>query len=463
MKCPSNLTFEECELAILRQNVDKMERIVGGTLLESEEVKEIIRIVENFLMDKKLICYGGTAINNLLPEEDQFYDHDVTLPDYDFFSSNALRDAKELADIYYSKGYKDVEAKAGVHHGTYKVYVNFIPVADVTQLDKQLFKSVKKHSIEVKGIYYAPVNYLRMSMYLELSRPKGDISRWEKVLKRLILLNKNYPLDSKVCKNYVFDKKVDKGETKEQKRMLFLIRNSFIEQGLVFFGTYATSLYSKYMPKTRKFNLNTPDFDVLSENPEVTAKIAKLRLKSAGFTKIKIIKHEKVGEIIAPHYEINVHGNSVAFIYKPLACHSYNVISIGKKNVRVATIDTVLSFYLAFLYADREYYDTTRLVCLSELLFKIQKKNRLSQKGVLRRFSIECYGQQETLRTMRAEKTKKYKELRHKKGSKEYESWFLRYIPAEIDERRKLRRQNKTQKVCPKAHKQNKKTRKNRV
>ena len=44
------------------------------------------------------------------------------------FSENALNDAKELADIYYKKGFIDVEAKSGQHHGTYKVFVNY-PVA----------------------------------------------------------------------------------------------------------------------------------------------------------------------------------------------------------------------------------------------------------------------------------------------------------------------------------------------
>ena len=40
-----------------------------------------------------------------------------------------------------------------------------------------------------------------MAMYLELSRPKGDVSRWEKVLKRLTLLNKHYPVKGKQCQN----------------------------------------------------------------------------------------------------------------------------------------------------------------------------------------------------------------------------------------------------------------------
>ena len=37
-------------------------------------------------------------------------------------------------------------------------------------------------------------------MYLELSRPDGDVSRWEKVLKRLTLLNKHYPMKGLNCR-----------------------------------------------------------------------------------------------------------------------------------------------------------------------------------------------------------------------------------------------------------------------
>ena len=83
----------------------------------------------------------------------------------------------------------------------FKVFVNYIPVADITQLNNVLFKSLKKDAIEIDGIFYTPPNFLRMSMYLELSRPAGDVSRWEKILKRLILLNKNYPIKGKNCEH----------------------------------------------------------------------------------------------------------------------------------------------------------------------------------------------------------------------------------------------------------------------
>lgn len=89
----------------------------------------------------------------------------------------------------------------------------------------------------------------------------------------------------------------------------------------------------------------------------------------------------------------------------------------------------MMSFYLLFLYADRPYYNPRRTLCLCEYLFKIQQKNRLKMKGLLRRFSITCYGKQKTLEDIRTEKSKQFKKLKTKKKSNEYDKWFLRYNP----------------------------------
>jgi len=103
-----NLKFSDCELAILRMAVDKAEEKIGKRIVNSEDIKKIIKIVEDFIKRKNLIAYGGTAINNILPEEDQFYNKEIEIPDYDFFTVNALNDAKELADIYFKEGFTDV-------------------------------------------------------------------------------------------------------------------------------------------------------------------------------------------------------------------------------------------------------------------------------------------------------------------------------------------------------------------
>ena len=63
---------------------------------------------------------------------------------------------------------------------------------------------------------------------------------------------------------------------------------------------------------------------------------------------IKIVKRPGIGELIAPHYEIKVNNDTIVFIYEPLACHSYNVIKNNNNTIKIATIDTMLSFWLAF-------------------------------------------------------------------------------------------------------------------
>jgi len=414
-----NLTFEECELAILRASVDKSEKIQGQQLLRSPETKRIIKIVEGFISKHKCIVYGGTAINNILPKEDQFYDYDYELPDYDFFSPDAFDLAKKLADLYAAKGFEDVEAKSGVHHGTYKVFVNHMGVADITYLHPELYGSIRKSAIVKDKILYAPANFLRQSMFLELSRPMGDVSRWEKILKRLNLLNKHYPLIHKKCElQRRFSSRRDEPE------LFTLTKKVFVDEGVVFIGGYANAMYTTYtkVPQLK----NVPDFDVLSLEPKKTAQKVVGVLKKAGYD-VTIEEHDPIGELVSKHYSISVDGEFIAFVYEPTACHSYNVIDEAGRPLKIGTIDTLLSYYLAFMYADREYFDENRLLCLSSVLFKVQQENRLSQKGILKRFVLQCYGKQPTLADLREENNRMHLEL--KRGTKEYEERFLKYVP----------------------------------
>jgi hypothetical protein len=420
--CTNEMSYEDCELAILRHAVEKTEKMQGQKMADSPEIKKILIIVEDFIIHKKLLCYGGTAINNILPKYAQFYNREIEIPDYDFYSANALDDAKELADIYYAAGYKDVEAKAGVHMGTFKVFVNFIPIADITYMNKQLYDALLKESVLISGIHYVPPDFLRMSMYLELSRPAGDVSRWEKVLKRLTLLNEHYPM--KLGKNC--DRIALPDQDKQFESVYITTRDVLIDQGVIFFGAYAMSLYSNYISRDKNEN-NYSNFDVIYDNPTRMATILKEHLERDKIKNIKITTHQAIGELLPEHVEVSVGNRPIVFIYKPVACHNYNKILRGNKEINVASIDTILTFYLCFLYINLPYYNKDRLACMSKFLFEIQQKNRIEQRGILKRFSTDCYGKQPTLETMRSEKAEKYTELNRE--SKEYEMWFLKYVP----------------------------------
>jgi hypothetical protein len=450
--CNNDMSYRECELAVLRSAVDESDAIKKDKLVRSDDIDKIIKILEKFLKRKKLICYGGTAINNILPPSAQFYDREVDIPDYDFYSPNALSDAKELADIYNKEGYKEVEAKSGVHYGTFKVYVNFIPIADVTYLQREIFYNLREEAVIIGGIYYCPPNFLRMNMYLELSRPMGDTSRWEKILKRLILLSQYYPLKfKKGCSDKQYQRNID-SIIKSKENIFSEVKEILVKQDVVFFGGFAASLYSKYMDTERSIVGKVPDFDVLCEDPELSAERLKRELDISNIT---IEKVKAIGEIIPEHSIVKVNNVPIVFFYKPTACHSYNMLKIGKHNIKVATIDTILTFYFAFMYTDLPYYNKDRLLCIAKLLFDVEAKNRLSQKGILRRFSIKCFGKQPSLEEIRSKKSDKFKELKNKMGTKEYNMWFLKYIP--VSSKRIKKRANKTNKKVKKSRRTRKK------
>jgi hypothetical protein len=69
----------------------------------------------------------------------------------------------------------------------------------------------------------------------------------------------------------------------------------------------------------------------------------------------------------------------------------------------------------------------------------LQQKNRLNQVGLLKRFSTTCYGDQETLESIRTHKTEMYEKLSKNKKSKEYQEWFLKYSPNSEKKTRKNR------------------------
>jgi hypothetical protein len=82
-------------------------------------------------------------------------------------------------------------------------------------------------------------------MYLELSRPAGDVSRWEKVFKRLNLLNTHYPFVDSKCSKI---KALRNFHGEEREIIQNSIRDTVVKESAIFLGDFAVNLYSKYMP-----------------------------------------------------------------------------------------------------------------------------------------------------------------------------------------------------------------------
>ena len=257
-----------------------------------------------------------------------------------------------------------------------------------------------------------------------------------------MLLNKHYPINSKIsCDTVEFQRRMELTDIKSIKdgtpvkgaseKIHTMVRDALANMGAVFFGGYACSLYSKYMPANQRRAIEKiPDFDVILEDIDRNALVIKEQLEAEFDEPVTLTIHGEIGELIPRHCEIKVGKNSVAFLYEPIACHNYNKIEIEGKTLNIATIDTMLTFYFGFLYTQKPYYHRDRILCMAMFLFNVQEKNKLNQEGVLKRFSIECYGKQPALEDIRAEKTAKFKELADKRGTREYDEWFLKYNPS---------------------------------
>ena len=394
---------------IAEEQLEKLEQKAA----EDPNIKKSILIVEAFLKSHSVMCYGGTAINNLLDEKDRFYDFTRETPDYDFYSKTPQVHAMEIADKLFAAGIPDIQVKPGVHLGTFKVFADYTGVADVSEMSPQLFDRLWDEGYEKDGIHYVTPNFLRMSTYLELSRPEGDISRWNKVYKRMMLLNDKYPL-----------KCIKKGESVEEaltderkKAVLKLLR----DEEIVLLGFNAVSRHSS---KTRW----TTPVTFLAE-PKTIEKLTRGQ-------KTNVVAADA---ILPECTEVKESDGTVYRFYETRACHSYHETADG---IKIASIPTILQFYFAYVYSGVDEDTVQYILCVAQRLME------LAHHAQKRRFKLltptDCLGKQEDLHGMLREKTKLYSELSKNRNSTEFLTNFFSYAPGSDKEKKTtLRKQLK--------------------
>jgi hypothetical protein len=368
-----------------------------------------LAVVKNFLENHRVLCYGGTAINNLLPKKDQFYNPEEDVPDYDFFSKTPQAHSVIIANQLRKKGIAAVEVKPGMHLGTFKVFADFTGVADITSLDEEIFDRLWDQAEVRDGIHYVPVNFLRMSMYLELSRPHGDVSRWEKVYSRLQLLNKAYPASCNKKDAKLHEELTDE----QQKGVLKLLKN----EPVVLLSVSAAEIH---LDK----NWTTP-IGILAERETIER-----------LTKGEKVEVNEENDILPRRTSVmSEDGKKSLFrFYETTACHSYHEMENG---VRVASIPTTLQFFFAYLYSGAQEENVASVLCIAQRLVDV------ASSKAKRRFEIltpkECIGVQETFVEMKRHKAELFEELGKDRSSKKFLEYFFTYNPDDPSSKKKAK------------------------
>jgi len=361
---------------------------------DDTEARKIVDTMERFLRIKARVVYGGAAVNAHLPASKKFYDPSLYLPDYDFMTPDPLQDCADLITAFQNEGFTEIEAKFGIHEGTYKVFVNFRAAADITYMPRDIYEQIMIDSTAIDGIHYASVNYLRMNIYLELSRPAGMVSRWEKVYERLLLLNEEYPIRPGRC-------------MKEPLKALASTESSAITENIIAIGIEAGVIFlSGASMLTTPTDIHSEIVLIMTDRKEDI--LSKVHLKQSRF--------DAIGEIIPSRTELYDDTTLVAVLFDTVACHNYTTLE-SPKGYRLGSIDLLIQMYYAMYFTNLQHYVPVRLLCVIQELIDLETtRRRAAAKGKLRPsevFPLTCVGHQPSMpelkkahRTRVAEKRK---------------------------------------------------------
>jgi hypothetical protein len=253
-----------------------------------------------------------------------------------------------------------------------------------------------------------------MNMYLELSRPRGEVERWEKVYKRLLLLNAAKGPEKCAegkgtltrVKPHIHERLIDYISIKE------LI---FVGSELKRIYTTPTTLAAGYVLKS------TSPIVAYAPTPEYhVANIRQLLRESEPDANIQTVHWKSRGNFLPELYGIQMNGRIIVLLIQEEYCHSYNIVSLpNKKHLRIASLDTAITLYYILSFVKGLDGIVPRSVhCFANTLVDISRKTRDS--GIPSKFPLfttTCHGHQPTKISLLRAKIKRIESMKRKAKS----------------------------------------------
>jgi len=401
-------------------------------------IQKAIQIVERFLRKTHRICYGGQALNAHLPKAYQFYDPEHTVPDYDFFTPEMDNDLVGIVRDLQSAGFREISARLGIHEGTIKIYVDYYPIADITQMEPALYSLLSERAIVHNKISYLDADTLRMLIYLELSRPKGEVARWEKIYQRLLLLDNFVPLGRSNALSMRRRDGVVKGlKNPLNKNEHGVIMKYIIQNNRVFAGADLVSFYDRMLTirkQNRKSKSGNERFQIGNKYPIIffvkdlhkEGQLVKDILQDTIVMSTK--PNRKVKQVVGnlysaingdmlPEMLILYRGSrAAALLIQESACHSYyNFVLNTGENLKIASVDTLATLYFALgirgMGAKRVGDEAAFLSAFESLARQVVRITRDARenpgKFPFPYIALECEGEQKSFESLIKEKVQR--------------------------------------------------------
>jgi hypothetical protein len=399
------------DLSHITKVINKKAKEQGSMV--SLERQRIVEIIQQFVAKKNLIIYGGIALNHIVSDKDKFYEK-TDYPDYDCLSYNAKKHAKELADILYQSGFEYTEVKDALHIGTYKIFVNFVAVADITQVTEKFFLEMLKLSKEERPkLKYlktesniAPTYLLKHFLLKELARPEGSLYRWKKVYQRMTLLYKVQP------------------PKKEQKELPSSLYNFDPETKKIIDNLYQIIKLRKY-PLVGNVGLGVllgenkdsikccriddffSIFEIIADSPFQTLNQI-LKFLNIDKTKYEIVVSKRFfyQEILPRRVRVylKIKGQKDMIKLMTITDTDNNCYSIIEKNgIVIGSPYTILQFFYAY-WLTYYVYEDARIHKKVQSFIDILENYIATKSTISERFSTNCFGHERTVFTMKRER-----------------------------------------------------------
>lgn len=344
-----------------------------------------IDVIGNF----NVLMYGGTAINDILPDKLQFYDK-TELPDIDIFCSFKTYKliSKKLLKVFFLNGNEITTIREALHEHTYKLMVDGLHIIDISVIEQEFFNTLSKNKIKTsfKKIYSVNIDYLKYSLHTMIAQPLQS-HNWIKIFERMINVYKVFP-------NNTTSQNIDTTDyfIEDFPQTILQDVTDYIKKTeCIAFGWDIISKYIKIKQST-----DTPvQYIVSSIDPLIISKDI-----------VKYLKNKDIRVITGTYSVICYKNIKFLYIFKSHNCSSYIVY----RGIRQASIHSIIQ-YLYLMYFNT---DNTTILYTAQCITDVLLENMNSKKALYKQFVIECYGEQKGIITLRKEKflrLQKYKEL----------------------------------------------------
>lgn len=388
---------------ILKKIDRELEKITDISNLKQDEINKqnyekyyyLFELAFKVLRKHKVLLYGGTAINEILPKRYKIYG-EYELPDIDVYCTKLDKIVKDMKTIFKKQKLETLYLKEALHKNTFKLYVEGLQLIDFSVVSEDVFKKLLKCSQNTSiGISTVNINYLKYSLHAMLSQPL-DSHRWTKIFNRLVYMYLSYPIKLN-CNININNYFIDIPDSVNNSIKKWISSKEYKEFGWNIIKTYIVNDKNFKKSVKKDFDISNnlkPIRYILAE--DISVKSINDLIKNVNDKLFKIDHVYDGNELMSDYICMSYNGIKIMYIFTARSCVSY----INYNNCNILSIHSLLKqLYEIFLNTNNN-----DIQCIIQLLHYTLINNAFSKEELYDQFIINCYGKQKGFVTLRRDR-----------------------------------------------------------